>query len=156
MKDLIPTSRLKIVPHEPEAKVVPPVRQTKEIVLVIEDDAAVREIVEKILGFLGYGVLLAESGAAGLAIYREQQSRILIVLTDIKMPVMPGGVVMQALRAINPRVRIVAMSGVVGEKERITEEPGLTAFVHKPMMRKDLVQAFQYVLQPPAAAAAEA
>ena len=153
MKNSLDPARIQLVPqtsHYPKVVSTAPPRAAQETVLLIEDDADVRELVQKLLGFLGYQVLLAENGAAGLALYREHANTVLVVLTDMKMPAMHGAEVIQALRTINPSVRIVAMSGVLGEKTRVQEEPGRLAFLHKPMTKKDIVRAFQFVLENPA------
>ncbi len=156
MTQSLDPTRIQLVPHaSPYPKVshtAPPSRATRETILVIEDDADVRELVQKLLEFLGYHTLMAENGTVGLALYREHQKKVLVVLTDMKMPAMQGAEVIQTLRTINPEVRIVVMSGVPEEMARVVEEPGRLAFLQKPMTKKDVVRAFQFVLKNPTAA----
>jgi PAS domain S-box-containing protein len=83
-----------------------------ETLLVVEDDIAVRPVVEMILRRCGYTVLTAASGVEALAIWRAHRDEIGLVLTDM---VMPGGMMgldfAEKLWAENPRIKIVFMSG---------------------------------------------
>lgn len=123
-----------------------PPRGKGEIVLIIDDEAQVRDIARAALEAFGYRVLVAEDGAAGLALYRQHRQRVRAVLTDMMMPAMQGEEVIRELRLLNPDVRIVAMSGVIIERAEITEETGRLTYLPKPMTAQDLVGALQRVL----------
>jgi FixJ family two-component response regulator len=62
------------------------------------------------------------------------------------MPAMQGTQVLKELRAIDPSVRVVAMSGVLGNKSELVEEPGRLALLQKPMTGRSLIEALQRVL----------
>jgi PAS domain S-box-containing protein len=121
-----------------------------ETILVIEDEASLREITGDVLLANGYRVLTAEDGPTGLAVYRENQDEIRAVLTDIMMPGMQGADVIRELLLANPDVRIVAMSGVALENTGLVEQPGKLAFLPKPMTAMRLLGAIQSVLDSPA------
>ncbi|HSI63628.1 MAG TPA: PAS domain S-box protein, partial [Candidatus Saccharimonadia bacterium] len=87
-------------------------RGNGELVLVVDDEAAVREITRQTLEMFGYKVLLACDGAEATAIYAVQKQNISVVLTDMMMPVMDGPVTIQVLMRMNPKVRIIAASGL--------------------------------------------
>ena len=70
-----------------------------------------RALAETILKKLGYKVLVADSGTAALEIFEGQPSSIDIVLTDVIMPHMSGGELAHKLRELNPRLKILFMSG---------------------------------------------
>ncbi|HEY1050638.1 MAG TPA: PAS domain S-box protein, partial [Prosthecobacter sp.] len=93
-----------------EADTVP--RGNNELVLVVDDEAAVREITRQTLETFGYRVLLASDGAEAVAQYAMQHEQIDVVLTDMMMPVMDGVATVQVLKKINPQARIIAASGV--------------------------------------------
>ncbi|MFH1498266.1 MAG: response regulator [Verrucomicrobiota bacterium] len=78
-------------------------------ILVIDDDESFRHMVRDTLIDLGHTVAEAADGGKGLALYREQAFD--LVFTDILMPDKEGVETIQLLRAINPAVKIVAMSG---------------------------------------------
>lgn len=82
-----------------------------ETVLLVEDEASVRALAETILKKLGYKVLVADSGKAALEIWQQSQDSIDIVLTDVIMPQMSGGDLAHKLRELNPRIKILFMSG---------------------------------------------
>ncbi len=117
-----------------------------ETILVIDDEPSVRDVVKSLLKIYGYSPLVANDGVSGLAIYREQQARIRVVITDMMMPGMQGPEVVRGLRALNPEIRVVAMSGVVSERSEITEEPGKLVFLPKPMTGAELLGALQRVM----------
>jgi PAS domain S-box-containing protein len=82
-----------------------------ETVLLVEDEPGVRLLAETVLRKLGYKVLVADCGEAALEIWREKQGSIDILLTDVIMPQMSGGDLAHKLRKMNPRLKILFMSG---------------------------------------------
>ncbi|HWF11988.1 MAG TPA: PAS domain-containing protein [Bryobacteraceae bacterium] len=82
-----------------------------ETVLLVEDEPGVRLLAETVLRKLGYKVLVADSGEAALKIWKEKQNSIDILLTDVIMPQMSGGDLAHKLRSMNPRLKILFMSG---------------------------------------------
>jgi PAS domain S-box-containing protein len=82
-----------------------------ETVLLVEDEDAVRNLAEAVLRQLGYEVLVANSGEAALEIWRQRQASIDVLLTDVIMPQMSGGELAHKLRDMNPRLKILFMSG---------------------------------------------
>jgi two-component system, cell cycle sensor histidine kinase and response regulator CckA len=82
-----------------------------ETVLLVEDEQSVRALAETILKKLGYNVLVADSGKTALEIFDARRDSIDIVLTDVIMPHMSGGDLAHKLRELNPRLKILFMSG---------------------------------------------
>lgn len=117
-----------------------------ELILIIEDEESGREVVQALLNARGYRAIVAADGPAGLEIYRQRGAEIGAVLTDMMMPGMQGPEVVRELRAINPGVRIVAMSGILDDCRQIGEETDGLVFVQKPMTSLELVRAIQLVL----------
>lgn len=78
-------------------------------ILIIDDDAAVRDTIGQILGERGYEVLIAENGQRGLAIFRADRPD--LIVTDIVMPVMEGLQTIKEIRRERPDMKIVAVSG---------------------------------------------
>jgi PAS domain S-box-containing protein len=83
-----------------------------ETILVIDDEAAILSISQQTLQTFGYSVLTALDGAEAVAIYAQHRHEIAVVLTDMSMPIMDGVATINALRRINPAVKIVAASGL--------------------------------------------
>jgi hypothetical protein len=83
-----------------------------ELALVVDDEAAVREVVRRALEAFGYRVISCASGAEAIVRFRASQSDVRLVVTDIMMPEMDGPALALALRAIAPGVPILGMTGV--------------------------------------------
>ena len=82
-----------------------------ETVLLVEDEPGVRALAEAVLRKLGYKVLVADGGEAALEIWTEHRGSIDVLLTDVIMPRMSGGDLAHKLREMNPRLKILFMSG---------------------------------------------
>jgi PAS domain S-box-containing protein len=82
-----------------------------ETVLVIDDEAQVRQVLARILTCGGYSVLLAEDGMKGIEIFGDRPGAIDLVILDISMPFMCGSEVYSCLTKLNPRIRVLLSSG---------------------------------------------
>jgi CheY-like chemotaxis protein len=82
-------------------------------VLVVDDEPSLLRLVIMILKENGHTVLSASSGVEALMLYSSYRSEIHLVLTDVQMPGMNGIELARRLRALNPSVKIVLMSGFV-------------------------------------------
>ena len=124
-----------------------------ELVLVVDDEEAVREVTRKTLEFFGYRVLTAINGAEAVAVYRQRQPDIAVVLTDMAMPVMEGPESIIALKAINPEIRIIGMSGLDSQSS-LSKANGtsrsLKHFIQKPFTAETLIHTLHQVLHPQA------
>jgi PAS domain S-box-containing protein len=108
-------------------------------VLVIEDEAQVRNMVKKMLTRLGYKVIEATDGADAVEIFQQHQHEIHIVLSDLTMPRMDGWETLAALRKLSPEILVILSSGydeaqVMADEH--TEQPN--AFLGKPYQLKVL------------------
>ena len=111
------------------------------LVLVIDDEAPVREAVTDILEMEGINVVTAANGDAGIAVYRAQPDAIDLVLLDLSMPGKSGHETFEALQAIDPNVRILLSSGYSeADATRGFSSPPLVGFVQKPYRLDSFVQ----------------
>ena len=85
--------------------------QGNELVLLVEDDAAVRQLTAAGLGELGYRVLVAEGRDRALELAREHRDAIAIIVTDVVMPKASGPEVAAELRQVLPRTPLLFVSG---------------------------------------------
>ncbi|MBE2201449.1 MAG: PAS domain S-box protein [Anaerolinea sp.] len=129
------------------------VPQTRSVALVIDDEEPVREAIADILATVNIEVLMAATGADGVALYRERMADIDLILLDLSMPGMNGEETFQQLRQINPQARVVLSSGYNQvEAMRHFAGKGLAAFLQKPFNSDVLINMVQQHLQPEAAA----
>jgi PAS domain S-box-containing protein len=136
------------------AKILPDLTQPQrevslgrgETVLVVEDDEAVRQYACGVLDDLGYRVIEAETGDAGL-IAAETNPEIDIVLTDIVMPGLLDGVMMaREIQKRRPELKILFTSGY---SETQPQEGGLVSsanFLKKPYRPADLAEKLRSLL----------
>jgi hypothetical protein len=83
-----------------------------ELILVVDDEASIRDITQRTLEAFGYRVITAREGGEAVALYAKQSKQIAVVLTDMMMPVMDGAETVLALKRINPLVKIIVVSGL--------------------------------------------
>ena len=103
------------------------------IVLIVDDDDAVRQVASDMVEALGLGVVTAVDGFEGLEVFRRQAGEITLVLLDLAMPRMGGEETFHAIREISPEARVILASGY-DEKEsrRLFSGQGLSGFIQKP------------------------
>jgi two-component system, cell cycle sensor histidine kinase and response regulator CckA len=118
-----------------------------ETVLVVDDEAAVREMTCQTLRTHGYHTLEAADGAEAVARYAEHRDRIAIVLTDMMMPVMDGPATIRALRNLDPEVRVIGASGLHGNgKVALAARAGVEHFLPKPYSVRGLLDLLADIL----------
>ncbi len=116
-----------------------------ELILVVDDEIAIREIAKGTLEAYGYRALTAADGTEAVALYAQHKDEIKVVLTDMMMPYMDGVATIRALRKMNPNVKIIASSGLT-ENSRAIE--GVKMFLPKPYTAETLLNALAEVLPP--------
>jgi len=123
--------------------------RVKGTILLIDDEEVVRETASEMLATEDLKVLTAESGADGVAIYRDRGAEIDLIILDLSMPGMSGEETYRELRKIDPDVRVVLSSGF-GEDEatRRFAGLGLQGFIQKPYNPQVLIDEIQRRLSP--------
>lgn len=118
-----------------------------ETVLLVEDAAELRELVRESLQMHGYKVLTAASAPLALELARQHPDPIEILITDVVMPEMNGLELAQRLIDIQPRAKVLYMSGHA--HDALARFPGLdgkAAFIQKPFALDTLAQKLREVL----------
>lgn len=113
-------------------------------ILLVEDDAQVRDIASGKLQRAGYNVLQAEDGIEALKVFGMSRNPIDLVVTDIKMPNMDGIELAQKLTAQLPELPIVLISGYADVTDAMHRAQSLTfQFVSKPFRGNELLAAVE-------------
>jgi len=112
----------------------------REYLLLIDDDAEIRELAAEMLAEEGYKLILASDGFEALNIYRKIGNQIGLVILDFFLPVLDGDAVFDELRAINPNINVVLSSGFA-EQDKVSAmlAQGLGGFIPKPYTREKLL-----------------
>lgn len=118
-----------------------------ETVLLVEDQADLRALIEEVLKKQGYKVLAAGSGEEAVRIAASTDGSIDMLLTDVVMPRMGGQQLSEIVRSKNPRVRVIFMSGYTNNALLHSGSlyPG-TSFLQKPFTPDVLLRKVREVL----------
>jgi two-component system, cell cycle sensor histidine kinase and response regulator CckA len=119
-----------------------------ETILLVEDEASVRQLVRETLEIKGYTVLEAHDGETALRIALQHRAPIHMLITDVVMPGMSGRELAQRICASDPDVKVLYLSGYT--EDTIVHEGGLepgTAFLQKPFTLQTLSRRVREVLR---------
>ena len=116
-------------------------RGNGETILVVDDETSILSITSETLQAFGYNVVTASNGAEAVALYAQKKEHIAAILTDLSMPVMDGRATIYALLKINPKAKIIAMSGM-DENETVAKAStaGIKHFISKPYTAATLLK----------------
>lgn len=121
-------------------------RGNGELILVVDDEPAVRLVTKRLLEANGYRVVLASDGVSALATFDTHRDDIAVVLTDMMMPVMDGPTMIRRLRERDPAVWIIGTSGVSSHEYDESSGSGLRYFVPKPCTADTLLRTLHSIL----------
>ena len=123
-----------------------------ELILVVEDEASIRNIVATVLGQHGYRVLSCGNGFEAIALFNTQSAGVSLVITDLDMPKLGGVALANALMQIRPGLRLLVMSGGTSSKtdsSTVAEAHKLAhAFLPKPFSSEALLDTVHRLLYP--------
>jgi CheY-like chemotaxis protein len=105
-----------------------------ELLLIVDDEAAIRDVARATLETYGYRVLLAADGEEALKTFLQCRNDIKVVLSDVNMPGMGGEQLGRTIELLHPGMAVIFMSGVA-------PGPGLSArpFIQKPFTAQRLL-----------------
>jgi PAS domain S-box-containing protein len=133
---------------QPSVPVSPTREETrKECILVVEDEAAVRNLVSEILGKKGFRILEAKDGEEGLALFTTRGSHIDLVLSDVLMPKLGGVAMARRIHEIRSDVPIVFMSGYSENAASALDKERRGPFLQKPFSIANLISLLDKALE---------
>jgi DNA-binding response OmpR family regulator len=119
-------------------------------ILIIDDDNAMALTVERMLRRAGHEVLVAQDGRVGLKLFVKHRPP--LVITDILMPEKEGLSTLREIKAIEPRTKVIAMSGSALAEYDVLDlagKLGADKALAKPFRAADLIAAVNALLKPP-------
>ena len=116
-------------------------------ILIVEDEAHLRELLETILVSKGYTVSVASNGKDALLLYKGKADEIQLIITDLKMPEMNGQELARRVHEITPELKIIAITGSMGlERPKIKPNNTFKAVIEKPFDVQEVLRIIQRVL----------
>jgi len=117
-------------------------------VLVVDDEAVVREVARVTLEAAGFQVHVAEDGREAVERFAADPGSYRALIVDQTMPHLSGGEVLEQVRALVPTIPVVLMSGF--DAREVTDRvgsPGSSGFLQKPFRPEELVRALREVME---------
>jgi len=111
-----------------------------ETILIVDDDASIRDFTANVLEHFGYEIMTATNGQEALKLYSDKKDEIHLVILDIGMPVMGGQQCLVELLKINPSARVLIASGysINGTAKKVMDS-GAKGFISKPYQLDELI-----------------
>jgi CheY-like chemotaxis protein len=136
----------KTAPSLPEKAALP--RGSGELILVVDDEPAIRRVTQNTLQAFGYRVVLAADGAEAVAVYAQRQSEVAAVLIDIMMPIMDGAAAIHVLSRMNPEIKIIATTGMnFTGKDPSAISPNVKHLLAKPYTAETILSTLAHELK---------
>jgi CheY-like chemotaxis protein len=110
------------------------------MILVVDDEKAVRDVTSRILSINGYRVITARNGAEALTAFAHNEAEVKLIVMDLLMPAMDGASTVKVLQKYNSRVPVVIVSGMVNPaQEAVLREQNVQAILPKPFTAEKLL-----------------
>jgi two-component system, cell cycle sensor histidine kinase and response regulator CckA len=118
-------------------------------ILLVEDEEGLRGLNARGLRSRGYTVVEASNGVEALEMFEEQNREIDLVVSDVVMPEMDGPTLLKEMRALNPELKIIFVSGYAEEAfEKSLPENQQFAFLPKPFALSALIEKVKETMAP--------
>jgi len=127
----------------PSMGATPYFNERSRTILVVEDEALIRDSLRIVLKRMGHVVLEARDGAEGLTVSRNFNGRIDLVISDVRMPKVEGPTMVRLLAAKRPGMKVLLISGDSAES---VPNGWMKNFLHKPFPPAAIEQRVQEML----------
>ena len=119
-----------------------------EMILLVDDEELIRNMTSAMLELAGYRVQTASDGASAVSCILEHPNEISAVLLDMMMPGLSGLETLVRIRQIEPRIKVIACSGLwTNQRESEVMERGAAAFLPKPYSDQQLLHLLSQTLK---------
>jgi len=117
------------------------VKGNNELILVVDDEPAVRRLASAILNRNGYRTITAAEGREGAATFAKHRNEIRLVVSDVMMPQQDGPAMLRELKIIQPGLKSIVITGL-GEENRVAEAKaaGADVVLQKPFTADELLK----------------
>ena len=120
---------------------------SNEYILVVDDEQRMRKLIKDFLKVNGYSILEAEDGEKALEVFKENKSKIVLILLDVMMPKLDGWSVLRQIRQ-ESKVPIIMLTARGEEQDELFGfELGVDEYISKPFSPKILVARVEAILK---------
>ena len=139
-----------VPPKERSHAAVPAKRELGkgELILIVDDEPQIREMTATMLSRNGYRVLTAGDGTEAVATFATHCKDVDLLITDLIMPNLDGAALAAIVQHLNPRTKIMAMSGLSSNGGSVRSERFGSAFLYKPFKVQALLEMVHTTLHP--------
>ncbi len=122
-------------------------RGNGELILIVDDEPAVRKLASAILNRNGYRTIMAADGREGRTVFEQNKNEIRLLVSDLMMPQVDGPTMLRGLKEIAPDLKSIIITGL-GEENRIGEAKaaGADAVMNKPFTAEQLLTLIKNLL----------
>ena len=115
--------------------------------MVVDDEAAIREIIKVTLENNGYKVVVATDGTEAVALFASRKKKVRVAMVDLMMPFMDGIATIRTLQKMEPGTKFIGISGLM-DQARIgqLQDIGGVSFLAKPFTTEQLLAVLATVL----------
>jgi len=117
-----------------------------ELILLVDDEAMIRDAARGVLVDAGYQVVTAANGAEAATVFASRAAEFSLVLTDVDMPNLNGHGLARAVRLFKPELKILAMSGLARRRTDAEALERFDDFILKPFGSETLLHTVERVL----------
>ncbi len=119
----------------------------EELILIVDDEASIREITTTSLEKYNYKAITANDGIEAISLYAQHKNEIKAAIIDMMMPNMDGATTIKTLKKMNPLLPIIAVSGLPTSKQVLLNKISQhVAFLPKPYTTQELSQSLYRIL----------
>ena len=120
---------------------------SNEYILIVDDEQRMRKLIKDFLKVKGYSILEAEDGEKALEVFKENKSKIVLILLDVMMPKLDGWSVLRQIRQ-ESKVPIIMLTARGEEQDELFGfELGVDEYISKPFSPKILVARVEAILK---------
>jgi CheY-like chemotaxis protein len=117
------------------------------MILIVEDNDAMRELLKTLLQSDGHEVILAHDGMEAVEQYKTEGKKIELVITDIEMPYLNGVETYRQIKKMNSEAKVIFVSGAMNRRlEEQLQREGIQGFFQKPYAPADILAKVREIL----------
>jgi DNA-binding NtrC family response regulator len=118
----------------------PPVEIEPKTILIVEDEAGIKDLISEILTNHGYNTISSSNGEDGLRLFKKHRDKVALLISDIRMPMMNGIELYHKVMELEPKLPYICLTGydIDFEAQKLHND-GKIKLLTKPFALKELI-----------------